>query len=536
MRTEETKTDGAEAAGRRPGLTHERARELAIAAGFAEAGLVALPYAAEDRDAARFREWVGKGRAGSMRYLERKTDDGRLARERTAVPFPWARSAIVCFASYNFPDAPLSTKTPEPGSGWIARYAWSSRVDEKGVRRPSDYHKILLKRLHALHGELEARFGDFEWRAYVDTGPVVERALAVAAGVGWTGKNTCLINPRLGSWGFLAVLLTGLEVQGSGVRDQGSERQGARERVSKLASQRVGEWEEVQESGVRDQGSERQGTREQGNEGTERQGAREQGGEGAERQGARERGNEGTERQGTREQGSEGAERQGAREQGNEGTERQGAREQGNEGTRERVSESTMGGGSLEIPDRCGSCTRCIEACPTHALDVPYQMDTTRCIAYLTIEHKGPIDEELMPGIGRQVFGCDICQDVCPWNGKAIRVMTNAGSPTLSAKGAERMGHPLIVVDPELEPRPELVNPALDWLGSLDEKLFEAEFNGSPVRRAGFNGLRRNVAIAMGNSGLGQFVPRLEEWAEAADEGLRSAAQWALERLRSGNP
>jgi epoxyqueuosine reductase len=136
-------------------------------------------------------------------------------------------------------------------------------------------------------------------------------------------------------------------------------------------------------------------------------------------------------------------------------------------------------------------------------------MDATRCIAYLTIEHKGPIAEELMAGMGRQVFGCDICQDVCPWNGKALR-----SGP--------------IGVDGELEPRAELVNPELDWLASLDEANFERVFNGSPVRRTGWKGLRRNVAIAMGNSGLARFVPQLREWAEAADEGLRSAARWAL--------
>jgi epoxyqueuosine reductase len=144
-------------------------------------------------------------------------------------------------------------------------------------------------------------------------------------------------------------------------------------------------------------------------------------------------------------------------------------------------------------------------------------MDATRCIAYLTIERKGPIAEELMQGMGRQVFGCDICQDVCPWNRKAAR-----SGP--------------IVVDPELEPRPELVNPTLDWLGSLDEQSFEREFNGSPVRRAGFNGLRRNVAIAMGNSGLAEFVSRLEEWAGATDEGLRAAARWALARPGRKHP
>jgi epoxyqueuosine reductase len=102
---------------------------------------------------------------------------------------------------------------------------------------------------------------------------------------------------------------------------------------------------------------------------------------------------------------------------------------------------------------------------------------------------------------------------VCPWNQKSFR------------KGP-------IVIDPELEPRPDLINPALDWLASLDEKSFEREFNGSPVRRAGFQGLRRNVAVAMGNSGVAQYAAKLEEWATAGDEGLRAAARWALAKLR----
>jgi epoxyqueuosine reductase len=370
-------------------LSRELARSLALAAGFSEAGLVALPYAGEERDAQRFADWIGAGRAGTMRYLERKAENGDLARSRVRIPFPWTRSALVCFASYN-PGPPRSTDPAPKGSGWIARYAWTSRADVGGHRRPSDYHKVLLKRLRLVEARLHEEFGEFESRAYVDTGPVVERTLAVAAGLGWTGKNTCLINPKLGSWGFLAVLLTSLNV-GKGASGRGSE--------------------------------------------------------------------------------------------------------------------SAM---PALVPDRCGTCMRCIEACPTHALDVPYQMDATRCIAYLTIEHKAPIDESLMRGIGHQVFGCDICQDVCPWNRKAP-----------------------VVADPDLEPRAELINPALEWLGSLDEPSFEREFNGSPVRRTGFLGLKRNVAIAMGNSGLARFVPQLEAWTTAADEGLRAAARWALNRLRT---
>ncbi|MDR3726898.1 MAG: tRNA epoxyqueuosine(34) reductase QueG [Terracidiphilus sp.] len=365
-------------------LTRDRVRAGALDAGFTEAGLVALPYAETARDAARFAEWVGAGRSGSMNYLARTTEDGQLVRARVAHPFPWARSAIVCFASYNSAQPrstePVSADLATADAGWIARYAWSSRTDAGGQRRPSDYHKVLLKRIRTLEARLHAEFGEFEARTYVDTGPVVERALATAAGLGWTGKNTCLIHPKLGSYGFLAVLLTSLPAE--------------EEKVPALQ------------------------------------------------------------------------------------------------------------------PDRCGSCRRCLDACPTGALIAPYQMDATRCISYLTIEHRGPISEELMEGMGRQVFGCDICQDVCPWNRKAP-----------------------IGADPELEPRAELVNPALDWLAQLEEAEFERTFNGSPVRRAQFLGLRRNVAIAMGNSRLARFAPWLDRWAESADESLRVAANWARAKL-----
>ncbi len=367
-------------------LNREAVREFALKAGFDEAGLVALPYAHEGRDAQRFEEWVHEGRAGTMGYLKRAGEDGRLQRARVANAFPWARSAVVCFANYESAQ-PRSTDAAEEGAGWIARYAWSRRVDANGERRPSDYHKVLRKRINALEGRIrEARrregLGEFKARGFVDTGPVVERALATAAGVGWTGKNTCLIHPRLGSFGYVAVLLTSLPVQDEKV--------------------------------------------------------------------------------------------------------------------------------PAALPDRCGSCRRCLEACPTGALTAPYHMDAARCISYLTIEHRGAIDAGLMERMGRQVFGCDICQDVCPWN-----------SP-------RRM---VVSVDPELEAREELVNPALEWLAGMDEAEFERLFNGSPIRRAGFLGMRRNLAVAMGNSGLSRFVARLEEWTGDADEGVRSAAVWALGKL-----
>ena len=368
-----------------PALSPALARALALQSGFSAAGLVALPYANLARDAARFEQWVKAGSSGSMRYLARTGEDGQLVRARVSTPFPWARAAVVCLANYQSAQ-PLSTEAADPASAWIARYAWSSRPSQSsrtsasGQPQPSDYHKVLLKRLVAMDAQLQAQFGPFESRCYVDTGPVVERSLAVAAGLGWTGKNTCLIHPTVGSFTFLAVLLMALPAEAAAA--------------------------------------------------------------------------------------------------------------------------------PLAVPDRCGSCRRCLDACPTGALFEPYHMDATRCISYLTIEHKGEIPAPLMAGMGRQVFGCDICQDVCPWNGKAP-----------------------IAADPDLVPRTELVNPALEWLAGLEEEDFERHFNGSPVRRAGYLGLLRNVAVAMGNSRLARFAPRLQDWAAAADQGLAAAARWALQQL-----
>jgi epoxyqueuosine reductase len=373
------KPENGESEQRRDPFSRERVQALATDAGFHDAGLVGLPHAEDQRDAARFEEWISTGRAGTMNYLKRTGEQGELVRARPQVPFPWARTAIVCITSYHSAQ-PRSTNLPPVGAGWIARYAWSGRRDGSGERKPSDYHKVLLRRLRTLEARLHLEFGDFQSRAYVDTGPVVERALATAAGQGWTAKNTCLIHPKFGSYVFLGVLLTSLKAQ-----------------------------EEV---------------------------------------------------------------------------------------------------GQLSVPDRCGTCRRCLDACPTNALFVPYKMDATKCISYLTIEHRGVIAQDLMGGMGRQVFGCDICQDVCPWNRKAP-----------------------VSADRELEPRAELVNPALDWLASLDEKEFERNFNGSPVRRARFMGLQRNIAIAMGNSGAARFAGRLRAWAADADEGLSAAATWALTKL-----
>ena len=374
---------------------------LAQAAGFTTAGIAAVPAPGSPEDLAerqRFGAWVDDGRAGEMEYLKRRDDSGHLLRSSVRIALPWARSVIVCAANYNcsapgaFKDdvrdsVPRSTDPAPPGSGWIARYAWTART-ENGVERPSDYHRILLRRLEDLRDrlskELTPQAGPFESRCFVDTGPVVERVYARYAGIGWIGKNTCILNQKLGSWLFLGVIVTSLE------------------------------------------------------------------------------------------------------------------------------PEPDAQSPALQLPpDRCGSCTRCIDACPTQALTGPRQMDASRCIAYLTIEKRGTIPEELRPGIGRQVFGCDICQDVCPWNRRAP-----------------------LATDPGLAPRKELVNPALDWLAAMDEPEFERSFNGSPVRRTKWTGFRRNLAIAMGNSGLKRFLPRLLEWTSDTDPVVAEAAAWAVETLR----
>ena len=383
---------------------------LARDAGFSAAGIapVPAPGSPEDQEERRrFTAWIDDGRAGSMDYLKRRDDSGSLLRSSVRVALPWARSVIVCAASYNSGlqgSVPRSIDPAPEGSGWIARYAITEQrgagqpphahaahppsapgpAASPAPSRPSDYHKVLLRRLETLRDRLAAQLGPFEARCFVDTGPVVERVYARYAGLGWIGKNTCLLHQQLGSWLFLGVIVTSLAVPD----------------------------------------------------------------------------------------------------------------EPGSPAT-------------LLAADRCGSCTRCIDACPTGALTAPRQMDAARCIAYLTIENRGAIPEELRPGIGRQVFGCDICQDVCPWNRRAP-----------------------VAADPDLAPRPALVNPALEWLASMDEAQFGRWFNGSPVRRARWTGFRRNLAIAMGNSGHPRFLPILRRWSEDTDPVLADAASWAARNLR----
>ncbi len=192
---------------------------LARDAGFTLAGVAAIPApgAPESREESRrFEDWIASGSAGEMDYLKRRNENGELARSSVRTAFPWARSVIVCVANYNA-DQPRSIDPAPPGSGWVARYAWSGIRPESGAEpsapmRPTDYHKVLLKRLAALDAALHQSLGPFESRCYVDTGPLVERVYARYAGLGWTGKNTCILNQRLGSWFFLGVILTSLEL------------------------------------------------------------------------------------------------------------------------------------------------------------------------------------------------------------------------------------------------------------------------------------------------------------------------------------
>jgi epoxyqueuosine reductase len=321
-----------------------------------------------------FAKWIAAGYAGEMDYLKARHESGELKRADAGKTAPWARSVIVCGVNYDS-DHSYSTEAKDKSHGWIARYAWSRE----------DYHEVVFRKLRLVEADLRSAVNDvaLTTRCYVDTGPHVERVYAKYAGIGWTGKNTCIINQQLGSWIFLGIILTSLELAPD-----------------------------------------------------------------------------------------------------------------------------------VPAPDRCGTCTRCIEACPTQAILEPYKLDATRCISYLTIEKRGSIPEELRAGIGNNIFGCDICQDVCPWNSSATR-RTPFGTA------------------PELQPRPELVNPALAWLAEMPREDFQKTFRRSPVKRAKFSGLKRNLAVAMGNSGEKQFIPQLEHMAGDEDAVVAEHARWALKQLQS---
>ncbi|PYX00296.1 MAG: tRNA epoxyqueuosine(34) reductase QueG [Acidobacteria bacterium] len=342
-------------------------KQAAHDAGFELAGIASVRRHPELE---HFEPWVAAGYAGEMKYMKARDETGNLKRASLDSAVPWARSVIVCAINYNTAQ-PYSTAFNHPGHGWISRYAWSME----------DYHEAVMRRLREVESRLRQESArlqeELQTRCYVDTGPLVERVYAKYAGIGWIGKNTCILNQKLGSWLFLGVILTSIELEPD-----------------------------------------------------------------------------------------------------------------------------------LPAPDRCGTCTRCIDACPTDAFVGPYQLDSNRCISYLTIEKRGEIPEDLRAGMGRHVFGCDICQDVCPWNRKA---------PTTAA--------------PEFYPREELINPAIDWLAGMSADEFRNVFRRSPVRRAKHEGLRRNAIIAIGNSGDRRFLPLLERVLNDPDPVISEHANWAKDRL-----
>ena len=342
-------------------LTPSRVRELARHCGFSLAGIA---RADPVPDFGRYYGWVERGLAGEMRYL---TDHRGNIRSDPAQLLPGCRSVICTGLNYNGPEA-YSTAFTDAERAWISRYAWGD-----------DYHTIIRAKLEQLARKL-LEHEEFSWRACVDTAPLLERSLARAAGLGWIGRNTCLINERAGSWFFLGELLTTLELPAG-----------------------------------------------------------------------------------------------------------------------------------APAPERCGTCTRCIEACPTSAI-VPspaggYELEARLCISYFTIELRSSVPEAQRRAIGNNVFGCDICQDVCPWNRRAHESELEA-----------------------FRPRDEAA-PPLERLAKLGEAEFREMFRGTPVTRAKYSGFLRNVAIAMGNARSPKFREPLEKLAQSEDALVAEHARWALDQL-----
>jgi len=339
---------------------------MAAACGFELAGVAPVAPAAH-RD--QYHAWVNAGFAGEMRYL---TDRRADVRDDPRELLPSARSVICVGKLYNSPQ-PYSTEFDAAGLAWISRYAWGE-----------DYHRVLRRGLRTLEARMrECAGAPFESRICVDTAPILEREYARLAGLGWIGKNTCLINQPRGSWFFLGELLVSIEIAPD-----------------------------------------------------------------------------------------------------------------------------------APPPDCCGTCRRCIDACPTHAI-VPFgdqhAVDSRLCISCLTIELRGPIAEAQRAGTGGHVFGCDICQDVCPWNRRAP-----------------------VTADAAFHPRQ--FAPPLERLAALSEPEFRELFADTPVTRARYTGFLRNVAIAMGNRALPQFRPALEKLSASEDPIVAEHARWALGKLAEARP
>lgn len=307
-----------------------------------------------------YKDWVEAGYAGEMGYLTRNLD----RRKDPQNLVPGARS-IVC-VGLNYQPKP----TDEVRLGATGRIS--------GYARGDDYHDLMKSRLIELQGRISELMPETEGRAYVDTGPVLERDLAARAGVGWFGKHTNLIHKRSGSWFFLGELIL----------------------------------------------------------------------------------------------------------------------------TADLVPDTPA-------TDHCGTCTKCIDACPTDAILEPYVLDSKRCISYLSIELRGPIPEDLREGMGDWIYGCDVCQDVCPWN--------------------EKHAHP--TDEPAFQSRPGFEQPDLHGILEMDQTAFSERFRKSPIKRTKRRGLLRNAAVVLGNTGDGSDVPVLERALGDVEPLVRSHSAWALGRI-----
>jgi epoxyqueuosine reductase len=335
-------------------------KEKALELGFQ---LVGIAPAGRFPEADFYRPWIAKGYAGEMHYLTRNVEQ----RENCQILFPPARSVIVCGMSYH--SSQTSSDEPlTPSKGSISRYAWGD-----------DYHVVLKNKLYTLLTFIQET-SDFpvEAKVCVDTVPILERLHGRYAGLGWIGKNGCLINQSYGSWFFLGEILINLDLDYD-----------------------------------------------------------------------------------------------------------------------------------FPVPDRCGTCTRCLAACPTGALIAPRILDARRCISYLTIELKNIIPEELRPALGNNIFGCDRCQAVCPWN-----------------KKAKAPGNSVFL------PRKNLDHPPLEWLFSLSSESFNSVFKNNPIKHAKLRGLLRNTAIAIGNSGNSAFIPLLEKMYNKTEPLVQSHLAWAIQQLK----
>ncbi len=340
-----------------------QAKALALALGFDLAGVASAAPAPSSRF---LREWLARGYAGEMEWLNHRVE-ARIDPRRV---LEGARSVLAVALVYD----PGRRLPVGPGRGGIARYAGGE-----------DYHDVLGERLRALGAGLEALAERaVRGRANVDTGPLLERALAAQAGLGWVGKNTCLIHRELGSYLFLGVLLTDLDLAPD-----------------------------------------------------------------------------------------------------------------------------------VPEPDHCGTCRACLDACPTQAFVEPHVLDATRCLSYTTIESRRGIPEALREAQGHLVFGCDICQEVCPFNRRERRRVPGDPHGLRARLGA----------------RPEWVEPSLAWLLSLDEAAWRAVTRRTALRRAKHRFLLRNALIAAGNSADPTLRPLLEQHAAGSDPLLAEHARWALARL-----